>query len=353
MAGIYSNFFREAVVIIHTILFIISCTGALIISIPLLIYRQLVIITARIYNPDLTNIVAPQQQLLAHDRLHDEDKVTFNICTWQVLENPVCLNNLRKLVQKNLIAQRKSGGKLEFPEFQQYFEQFGGYLFWKWDRDFDVSNHVRYFQNENGNNGVTNEKDLQDIISNLLSTRWPRNRSLWEILVINRYQPIKEDKEKSIIIIRFHHSLADGYSYLNFVVRRLCQAENLVAAVQSVPKFSLCQKLSQALAAPFKQPYDFVQLFKMMEPDNNPWILRRRTDFQKQYFTVWSQPIPVGTLKKIKVKQEVSFQAVLNSIVCGAIQRLMSRAEQRIPEKMMAFIPLPLPNHPGGLRIHT
>ena len=353
MSGTIAITFREILLILHTILFGISCAAALIISVPLFIYRQLVVIAARIFRPDLANVVVSNQALLAHDTLHDEDKVTFNICTWHVFEDPLSVGNLRKLVQENLVTRRKADGTLEFPEFQQYYEPFGGYLFWKWDRNFDVSNHVRYFERENGNDGVINEKELQKIISKLLTTRWPRNRSLWEILAINRYQPTKEDKEKSVLIIRFHHSLADGYSYLNFVVRGLCKAENLVAAVQSSHKLSAFQNICRTLAAPFKQPYDFVKMFNTMEPDKSPWMLRSRTDLQKQYTTVWSQAISVEMIKKIKSRHRVSFQAVLNSIVSGAIQQLMSRAGQEVPEKMMSFVPFPLPNHPGGLRIHT
>ena len=73
---------------------------------------------------------------------------------------------------------------------------------WQFADDFDVKEHVRGIRMKHGT-----ERELKDIVSRILSRPLRRDKPLWEFAVISG---LKENK--TAILIRVHHCLADGIS---------------------------------------------------------------------------------------------------------------------------------------------
>jgi WS/DGAT/MGAT family acyltransferase len=77
-----------------------------------------------------------------------------------------------------------------------------GPLTWEFAAEFDAGEHVRNIRLKHGT-----EKELKDVVSRVLSHPLRRDKPLWEFFVISG---LKEDR--TAILIRVHHCLADGIS---------------------------------------------------------------------------------------------------------------------------------------------
>lgn len=73
---------------------------------------------------------------------------------------------------------------------------------WENDPNFDVRNHVRAVTLKKGT-----EAELKDVASRVLSTTLDRRRPLWDIVLVRGLKA-----NRSAIIVRVHHALADGIS---------------------------------------------------------------------------------------------------------------------------------------------
>lgn len=72
---------------------------------------------------------------------------------------------------------------------------------WQYADDFDVKQHVRGIRMKHAT-----ERELKDIVSKILSNPLRRDKPLWEFTVISGL------KDRTAILIRVHHCLADGIS---------------------------------------------------------------------------------------------------------------------------------------------
>src|SRR6185369_15361521 len=93
---------------------------------------------------------------------------------------------------------------------------------WEFANDFDAREHVRGIQLKHGT-----ERELKDVVSRILSHPLRRHKPLWEISVISG---LKEDR--TAILIRVHHCLADGISGVGVMSALLEQS----AHPQPLPK---------------------------------------------------------------------------------------------------------------------
>ncbi|HET9696600.1 MAG TPA: wax ester/triacylglycerol synthase family O-acyltransferase [Terriglobales bacterium] len=105
---------------------------------------------------------------------------------------------------------------------------------WQFADDFDVKEHVRGVRLKHGT-----ERELKDAVSEILSRPLRRDKPLWEFAVISG---LKEDR--TAILIRVHHCLADGISGVG--VMSALMEQN--AHPQPLPKRSI------KFAQPTQQP---------------------------------------------------------------------------------------------------
>jgi len=119
------------------------------------------------------------------------------------------IDTLRESVMSKAVNCLKPEGQLKYPELRQYPDKWYGFLFWVWEENFCVENHVKI------NNGLQSESDLRD---ELLAKPFEFGKSPWELIVLkNRVQT-----DETTLFFRIHHSLADGHSIMS-IVYSLCE----------------------------------------------------------------------------------------------------------------------------------
>ena len=100
-------------------------------------------------DPDIIGILGARDAIFLTDRFNffKKNKPDIFITGSVVLEGKVSLNSLRTWLQKNLVELRDADGSLKYPQLQQSQLKKFGYWWWKWDKEFNINNHVRYTQN--------------------------------------------------------------------------------------------------------------------------------------------------------------------------------------------------------------
>ena len=312
--------------------------------------HYLVVIMARIFRPDLRKAITGIQAAMSLERIYTRPKL--NILVYYVAEGTVTKTQFSSCFQQRVLNCTRNDGKLMYPELRQYRTTFLNYFFLKDDPHFDLKNHIRDYD-YGGSLALPqscDESDLQRVMGGLLAAPWKKGRSPWEILIVNNY---KEDgnKVRTAIVVRLHHSLADGYSILKITLRLMNSMESAIPQ-PNFERMSMLGTYAQIFTVPFKAIYySAVSLIDGYD-SKHAWHL---TDVKhsRQYNSCIVKRIPVKMVKEIRRRYGVNYNAVLAAVACGAVRRVMNNAGQLVPKSMAVFTPLPLPNHPDGLVIHA
>ncbi len=79
-------------------------------------------------------------------------------------------------------------------------------LEWESDPDFDLDHHVRTVRMPPG----STLDDLFDLATQIVNDPFDRSRPLWSMTLITGLQPEKDAAEKAALVVKAHHSIADG-----------------------------------------------------------------------------------------------------------------------------------------------
>ena len=196
------------------------------------------------------------------------------------------------------------------------------------------------------------EDDLRRITGDSIAKPWVEGQSPWEILIVPDYRTNQDpEKTASLAILRIHHAMIDGYSILTMLLR-FSDSLNVKRVLPNVPKLSLSQQLTRPLLLLLKLPYDLAEFTVDSYDGPNSWNFLDQ-NLSGKYHVFFSDVIHVGTIKKIRKRYGVDFNATVYSICSGSIRRLMLESGHELPESLSVLVPFPLSNHPGGLVVHA
>ena len=320
-----------------------------------LIAQKLVIIIAKIFRPDLSDIFAePMGVNLSSEYIYRRPK--SNVVVHYICDGQIQLEYFRRQFQQRIINCCDPHGNLKYRKLRQTWTQFCGFMFWKWDKNFDLSNHIRmydYTESEIAIPSPCTEEDLRRIAGNLVSRPYVKGRSPWEILIIPDYLYVDSEdgqvKLGSVYTLRIHHALADGFSLFKLWVELFDPGFKIPSA--NFPKLSTPLKILRFFLHVFKFPYDLAKTVLLFRDDANSWHIVDKK-LTRRYAVLCSDRIPVSTIKAIKNKYGIGYNTAVYAITAGTISRIMKQTGQKVPKAMTCTIPYPLPNHPGGLVNH-
>lgn len=334
-----------------TLLFIVPC----------LIYRELLSLYAKWWKPSLGKLLCGRSALAAIDDIYTQPLCTLlgvAVCSGDIDVNHLKADIVRRCVK----CKDPKTGQLLYPELQQYFSYFGGYLFWKWEKDFNIDDHVSVY--EPSETREMSELDLINCRVELISKPYKKGVSPWEFVVMKNYHPryplmIEPDVKpedgdvskgkKSVLIMRIHHGVTDGYSLLKLWLNTM-QAENMKLDDIPQPTFhrrDLLKTIVYNAWAAICVPY-YVTAQLMKTYDNNFFHPKGVTLVRK--CSAAGVTLPASIVKEVREKNNCTFTAVLMAALAGGIRNYLITHGIPIPDKMHVTQPLPWPGHPEKLR---
>ncbi|CAG7724171.1 unnamed protein product [Allacma fusca] len=284
-------------------------------------------------------MVSARSSILSLDNMK---KPKCNVVIWFVLETQVSVVEFQEFFQENVLNLRLPSQDLTYPEFRQYFHQTMGYLFWKWDENFHVQNHIDICDEFKTQSGPVLESTVLKLNEKLLSQPWPDQRSPWKFLLINNYE--RGQFPKTLVLLVLHHGMGDGYSFLKLIQNHL--VGDIYKGKTAKPKMGIAspgKDIWGSLVLPFKIAYEFSE--QALSYDFNEWH-RSGWKLTGEVKVARTKRIPIAFVKQLKTKFGVSFSAILSAAAAGGIRKYFLDHGILLPESMRVFLPLPFPNHP-------
>ncbi len=116
-----------------------------------------------------------------------------------ILEDRMDLEHFQKTIETRLLTRER---------FRQRPVQHTTGTYWETDTHFEISSHVRRI----GLPGAGGKQELEEFVSNLVSTPMDPTKPLWDVHLVEDYQ------EGSASIWRFHHCYADGVALIHILL---------------------------------------------------------------------------------------------------------------------------------------
>ncbi len=294
--------------------------------------------------------------------LHMEDPTNLMMVTGiYIFDEPLDYQRLCKTLQVRIVDR--------FARFSYKVKQSGSSAKWIADRTFDIHAHVHRIALP----APGDEKALQDLVSDLMSTPLDFSKPLWQMHLIEDYG------KGCVILLRIHHCIGDGIALVHVLLSAsdfTAESAPPVMALARVPKqrtalervsFFLRQT-TRMVAASRKIPGALIQqsvesllhpshvvevaqtvlegaavLAKMVtRPADPPTVFKGKLGVAKR--AAWSRPIQVTDVKAVGKAVGGTVNDVLLTAVSGALRRYMiGRGDQPAPRiEINAMVPVNL-----------
>jgi WS/DGAT/MGAT family acyltransferase len=271
----------------------------------------------------------------------------------------VGLRRLRKLVEERFAS---------FKRFRQRPVEMPGMAFWESDRDFDVARHV-VAQTLPAPGGRV---QLQALVSRLATTPLDPSHPMWQFHLIDRYDG------GSALVLRIHHSYADGIALVRVMLSMTDASRNGPPAMPFAPRrhaaegsddvlgqllspltgvLATARKLGAALVEKgtdiWSDPAKAVGLATQggaftaeiaklaLMPQDSPTRFKGKPGTSKK--VSWTDPLPLAEVKTIGKALDASVNDVLLSCVAGALRGYLADKGDDIDDVMLrALVPVNL-----------
>ena len=277
----------------------------------------------------------------------DEPGNPMSVTAALILREPVPFARYRDLVASRLDA---------LPRLRQRIVKSGmtpGSLVWEADARFDLSYHVRVAPLER-----PDQPSLQNLVGRLMNDPFDPRRPLWQIHFVPQYE------DGCAVIGRFHHCIGDGLAML-YVLQMLTDDPPIeLTKAPPVPRPASAHKASgrlltrsfsplasflrsveerlarhvTAIAAHPASALDAMRsslalgagtVWKLlfMSADSRTLFKGPLSDEKR---VVWSQPIPIDTLKAIARATDSTINDVVLAAFAGGLRRYLVSHEQQV-----------------------
>jgi len=215
----------------------------------------------------------------------------------------------------NKIYQKNSTGTVKYPELRQCLSSYLGYMFWKWDSNFDLKNHVFHGYESNLE---MNEESLNEAQAALLRKTFHNDRSPWEVHLIPKYVSGLNSEPVSLILIRFSHAITDGHSIVRVILGEIQNEKIEPRSVDPQQDNSTRQPINHRVdiwrniwttfKAVLMLPLDLPNLISTF--DTNLFICHDRDSRLKPVIVRSCKLISIDLIKKLKTRHKCCFQGM-------------------------------------------
>ena len=239
-----------------------------------------------------------------------------------LLDQPVDLAALKQLVNDRF---------LKFGRFQQKLKPtWWAFSDWRWvdDPAFNIDNHIWQHQLPAPNDQAVLQEAVSDLVSQPLDMTIP----LWQLDVLNGFG------DGCAIIVRVHHSIADGIA-LVFVLLSILDSQNGLA-IPGMGKQGLLKRIGQFFGRLFvlsKFPFTARRMLK--QPIERPTVLRGELGTQKR--VIWMDALSLAEVKAVGKAHGGTINDLLLTVLAGSLRNyLAARGEPVDTFEIHAVVPV-------------
>lgn len=249
-------------------------------------------------------------------------------------------------------------GPLCYPELRLYVDSWMGFIFWRKDDHFSLRNHIIVHSIKRD---ARSEEEcanfVRDLMEELLNKPFPPKRSPWEVHIIHNFRHKASSTLSTVLILRIHHCLADGFSILTLLVEDLA-GEKLSSMQIPKPVASDRKTLWESLLNVQELGSVLLEIFftcgyglGLLFSRNVPFKVTPSTKASSRILITRSNLVSVEKMKQVAKRSGVSLTAVIvSSVAAGLGKSIKYLRSPSINQKYFEHLPcgltLPLKNHP-------
>ena len=246
-----------------------------------------------------------------------------------MLDGKVDLKRLRAVLDRRLAPFNRFHQRIVRPRSR------GNVAHWKDDTGFDIENHVSHVALP----APGGDPRLRDMVSELMATPLDFTKPLWQIHVIDGYGP------NSVVLVRIHHSLADGIALVRVMLSLTDESPNASPQRARRPSARTVGPLDwlpaaigrgvaagQGLVANPEKLGDLARLGMhgayrlgrlVLLPPDPPTVFKGPLGRRKR--AAWSDPLPLDDFKLIGKAFGATVNDVLVAATAGALRRYLEK----------------------------
>lgn len=298
-------------------------------------YRCFIRLLSKFFKPTFQSMLPCTSGVLMLDHLHTHP--TCTIVSVAIMEGSI--------TTETVVDSFKN---VSYQEISQRIVPWAGYHFWETDPKFNFFNHIVYHHEpKNEKYYVVDDAEICRIQENLMMKPFRMDRSPWEMVIVRNYisETICPGVEKSAVMLRIHHSMADGFSISKWFKSLMSGVVHEPKMVETDRSFSAVGRLGFVCRLLFYGPVEFSMGLVKIWKNGNAWD-KGNKKFTKRYHLSEPRSVPIATIQRAKKAIQVSFTSIIFGALAGSVRRMMLQIGDKLPNKLPMFTPMPLPNHP-------
>ena len=165
------------------------------------VWRYILIVYVKLFRKSYAHIMGGKNPVLAIDTIHTRPLCT--IVGMGAFDGKLDFERSLTFVQNIVSARDSKTGELLYPELQQYYEDWNGFIWWKWVKEFSINNHVTLWVPPR--EGEVSEEDFIQILGILEAKPFQKKTSPWEAVIVRnlRLRRVADENDtKTAIVFR-------------------------------------------------------------------------------------------------------------------------------------------------------
>ena len=297
------QFLKQLIILLTTLLIVAFLPVTLVLILAAYTFRSFLVFYVKHFKPELGKILGLRSTIFATDLPNARSNTT--VIAPAVFSGRINIDNFKQDALEKVVMVKDDQGRLKYPELQQSMSFFCGYPFWKWDKRFDIANHIL---DGYKNQRILDKDGLQNISSELMRRPFNSAQSPWEMYLFSEYCNSPSEKSpKCLVLLRFSHCLVDGVSLMKIISSS--SSIPLDAPKGGTTSMNPGVKWLLRFLKLLFLPYDLTSVVYSGYADINTFHIQQ----DKLSFPVvvrLSDPIPISLVKRAKHKLNSSFGGI-------------------------------------------
>ena len=201
-----------------------------------------------------------------------------------------------------------------------------GDFYWYPEKDFRVRKHIAI-----SNYGQMNTLgELFQFMGDEMNVPLNKNQALWKLILIPNFK-----RDKSAMIIKYHHSLGDGIALQYFISQSSTVKGNIV---QQYFKTNWKQMLCSYLSIPILIPLVIGKTL-CIKPDKNILTYHNTKPLQGKKMTAYTGPYSLKKIKKLCKSLNVTINDFIFSLILSSLGKYFRKAQGMSEIKINVGVP--------------